>query len=257
MAAWIGAADRGASRGLSRRASGPDPRISLSGRRAGVWRRRSAEWVGGGLSARTREGSSSSARGHLEETTAGQGGTHLRSRHLEAGRTRSCCRGLPVTSVARTVVDIAAALARRPSPGRATRRASATARPRQRSRPSSPSRPDAGQRRCCGRYSAGTSTSLSAGSSRALSRPASRQRISRCRSTNRPAGGRRVDCRWPEHRLTVELDSYRYHASRYAWEQDRRREREAYARGRRLPPLHVRRRARAARGRCSPSCEAC
>jgi hypothetical protein len=40
-----------------------------------------------------------------------------------------------------------------------------------------------------------------------------------------------VDCRWPEHRLTVELDSYRYHRSRYAWEQDRRREREAYARG--------------------------
>jgi len=49
--------------------------------------------------------------------------------------------------------------------------------------------------------------------------------------TNRPAGGRRVDCRWPEHRLTVELDSYRYHGSRYAWEQDRRREREARARG--------------------------
>ncbi len=29
--------------------------------------------------------------------------------------------------------------------------------------------------------------------------------------TNRPAGGRRVDCRWPEHRLTVELDSYGFH----------------------------------------------
>jgi very-short-patch-repair endonuclease len=49
--------------------------------------------------------------------------------------------------------------------------------------------------------------------------------------TNRPAGGFRVDCRWPEQRLTVELDSYRYHSSRYAWEQDRRREREARARG--------------------------
>jgi very-short-patch-repair endonuclease len=49
--------------------------------------------------------------------------------------------------------------------------------------------------------------------------------------TNRPAGGRRVDCRWPEHRLTVELDSYGYHNSRHAWEQDRRREREAFARG--------------------------
>jgi very-short-patch-repair endonuclease len=49
--------------------------------------------------------------------------------------------------------------------------------------------------------------------------------------TNRPAGGRRVDCRWPEHRLTVELDGYRYHSSRHAWERDRRREREARARG--------------------------
>ncbi len=49
--------------------------------------------------------------------------------------------------------------------------------------------------------------------------------------TNRPAGGRRVDCRWAPQRLTVELDSYRYHSSRHAWEQDRRREREARARG--------------------------
>ena len=49
--------------------------------------------------------------------------------------------------------------------------------------------------------------------------------------TNRVASGRRVDCRWPEHRLTVELDGYRYHHSRHAWEQDRRREREARARG--------------------------
>jgi very-short-patch-repair endonuclease len=49
--------------------------------------------------------------------------------------------------------------------------------------------------------------------------------------TNRVAGGRRVDCRWPAQRLTVELDGYRYHRSRHAWEQDRRREREARARG--------------------------
>ena len=49
--------------------------------------------------------------------------------------------------------------------------------------------------------------------------------------TNRPAGSYRVDCRWPDRKLTVELDSYRYHASRHAWEQDRRREREARARG--------------------------
>ena len=42
---------------------------------------------------------------------------------------------------------------------------------------------------------------------------------------------RKRACRWPEQRLTVELDSYRYHRSRHAWEQDRRREREAHARG--------------------------
>jgi very-short-patch-repair endonuclease len=50
-------------------------------------------------------------------------------------------------------------------------------------------------------------------------------------STNRPAGGRRVDCRWPAQRLAVELDSYQFHNSRHSWEQDRRREREARARG--------------------------
>jgi very-short-patch-repair endonuclease len=49
--------------------------------------------------------------------------------------------------------------------------------------------------------------------------------------TNRVVDARRVDCRWPEQRLTVELDGYRYHRSRHAWEQDRRREREARARG--------------------------
>jgi hypothetical protein len=49
--------------------------------------------------------------------------------------------------------------------------------------------------------------------------------------TNRKAGEKRVDCRWPEHNLTVELDSYRFHNSRHAWELDRRREREAHARG--------------------------
>jgi hypothetical protein len=49
--------------------------------------------------------------------------------------------------------------------------------------------------------------------------------------TNRPAGGRRVDCRWVGERVTVELDSYAFHNSRHAWERDRVREREAYARG--------------------------
>jgi very-short-patch-repair endonuclease len=49
--------------------------------------------------------------------------------------------------------------------------------------------------------------------------------------TNRPAGAHYVDCRWPEHKLTVELDSYKFHKTRYAWEQDRERERAARRRG--------------------------
>src|SRR4051812_48193401 len=36
--------------------------------------------------------------------------------------------------------------------------------------------------------------------------------------TNRPAGGRLVACRWPDYTLTVELDSSRYPRSRHAWE---------------------------------------
>ena len=49
--------------------------------------------------------------------------------------------------------------------------------------------------------------------------------------TNRRRGAHYVDCRWPGRRLTVELDSYRYHRSRRSWEQDRQRERDARARG--------------------------
>ena len=50
-------------------------------------------------------------------------------------------------------------------------------------------------------------------------------------NTNRETDGHHVDCRWPKHQLTVELDGYRFHNSRHTWEEDRRREREAYARG--------------------------
>jgi hypothetical protein len=49
--------------------------------------------------------------------------------------------------------------------------------------------------------------------------------------TNKVAGSKRVDCRWPNLKLTVELDSYRFHNSRYSWEQGHERRREARARG--------------------------
>lgn len=47
--------------------------------------------------------------------------------------------------------------------------------------------------------------------------------------TNRKAGSFYVDCRWPG--VTVELLGFRFHASRHAWTRDQRRAREAYARG--------------------------
>jgi len=49
--------------------------------------------------------------------------------------------------------------------------------------------------------------------------------------TNRPAGAHYVDCRWPGRKLIVELDSYKFHKTRQAWEQDRERERDAHRRG--------------------------
>jgi very-short-patch-repair endonuclease len=50
-------------------------------------------------------------------------------------------------------------------------------------------------------------------------------------ATNERVGNHLVDCRWPHLHLTVELDSYRFHGSRRAWERDRRRDREARLRG--------------------------
>jgi hypothetical protein len=49
--------------------------------------------------------------------------------------------------------------------------------------------------------------------------------------TNIPKDGHWVDCHWPEYDLTVELDSYQFHSTRHAWEQDHRRQRTARRRG--------------------------
>jgi Protein of unknown function (DUF559) len=43
--------------------------------------------------------------------------------------------------------------------------------------------------------------------------------------------GYEVDCVWPEHNLVVELDSWRFHRSRAAFERDRERSAELHARG--------------------------
>ena len=48
--------------------------------------------------------------------------------------------------------------------------------------------------------------------------------------TNQHVDGKYVDCRW-RGRLTVELDSYAFHNTRHAWEQHHQRRRAARARG--------------------------
>ena len=161
-------------------------------------------------------------------------------RHVKGVRTR-CSPGLdprdamtwcgiPATPVARTLVDLAAVV-----DAEELARACHEAGVRHRTRPAQveavlarrPNSPGAGKLRAIMRGD--THVTLSRLESRFLARL--RDAKLPLPRTNRPAGGRRVDCRWPDRRLTVELDGYRYHHSRHAWELDRRREREARARG--------------------------
>ena len=43
--------------------------------------------------------------------------------------------------------------------------------------------------------------------------------------------GYEVDAHWPEHRLVVELDSWRHHGTRAAFERDKERDAELHAHG--------------------------
>jgi very-short-patch-repair endonuclease len=139
-------------------------------------------------------------------------------------------QGIPVTTPARTLVDLAAVLSEE-----ALARACHEARVLHGTTPPQveavlarrPTSPGAGRLRAVLRGE--VRVTLSKLEKRFLA--LLRETGLRLPRTNRPAGGRYVDCRWPDDHLTVELDSYTYHSSRYAWEQDRRREREAYARG--------------------------
>jgi len=154
--------------------------------------------------------------------------TH-RARFLDAHDVTTF-RGIPVTTVPRTLVDIAAEL-----PADALARACHEAGVRYRTTPADVEavlgrRPTSiGARKLRRIIHGDVHVTLSTLEARFLE--LLRAEALEFPITNRPAGGRRVDCRWPEHRLTVELDGYRFHNSRYSWEQDRRREREARARG--------------------------
>jgi very-short-patch-repair endonuclease len=152
-----------------------------------------------------------------------------RARFLDA-RDATTVRGIPVTTVPRTLVDIAAELSLD-----ALARACHEAGVRYRTTPAAVEavlarRPNAPGARKLRRIIHGdVHVTLSKLEARFLDL-ISKERLP-LPLTNRPAGGRRVDCRWPEQRLTVELDGYRFHNSRHSWEQDRQREREARARG--------------------------
>lgn len=139
-------------------------------------------------------------------------------------------RGIPVTSAARTLVDLARVL-----DGEQLARACHEAGIRHGTTPRHVEAALAGRTNSPG---AGTLRRILSGDERVTLSTLERRFLERLAAaelplpqTNRLVGGRRVDCRWPERRLTVELDGYRYHSSRHAWEQDRRREREARARG--------------------------
>jgi very-short-patch-repair endonuclease len=152
-----------------------------------------------------------------------------RSRHIDR-RDVTHYRGIPITTVARTLVDLAPDLTL-DELARACHEAGALHRttPRQvesvlARRPNSP-----GARRL---------RTVIRGEVHVVLSKLERRFLKLLRNerlplpvTNRPAGTYRVDCRWPEHQLTVELDSYRYHNSSYSWKQSYKREREARARG--------------------------
>jgi hypothetical protein len=154
----------------------------------------------------------------------------MRTRRAHGPRDAMTWRGIPVTTVARTLVDLAGVLS-----ADDLARACHEAGVRYHTTPAMveavlarrPNSPGAANLRAVMRGD--TRVTLSRLEARFLERL--REAGLALPRTNRRAGSKRVDCRWPDQRLTVELDSYRYHHSRYAWEQDRRREREARARG--------------------------
>jgi hypothetical protein len=158
-----------------------------------------------------------------------QGVSSRRVRRLDR-RDVTAVRGIPATNVPRTLVDLAAVL----DPGELAR-ACHEAAVRYRTTPAHveavlarmPNAPGAATLRAVLSGDEPVLLSRLEGGFRALLQGDGLD----LPETNIPAGGCQVDCRWPGHRLTVELDSYQFHNSRHSWEVDRRREREAYARG--------------------------
>ncbi len=139
-------------------------------------------------------------------------------------------RRIPVTSVPRTLVDLAAVLDLEDL-ARACHEAGVK-------HDTTPAQVDAALRRRPGAKDAAKLRSIMSGEVQVALSKLERRFRDLLRTArlpipvmNKVAGERRVDCRWPDHRLTVELNSYRYHNSRHSWQGDYDRAREAYARG--------------------------
>ena len=159
-----------------------------------------------------------------------EGVTTHRSRLLNA-QDATTFRGIPVTTVPRTLVDIAAELSRRCTRPRLPRGRRPLRHHAQSSRGSARATADQSRRKEAPKGPPRRRPRDPLHPRSPLFGAADRRRPRHSPITNRPAGGRRVDCRWPEQRLTVELDGYQFHNSRHSWELDRLREREARARG--------------------------
>jgi predicted transcriptional regulator of viral defense system len=157
----------------------------------------------------------------------------LRTRRAKSGidrRDATTYRGIQITTVPKTIVDLAAVL----SPGdlaRAVHEAAVRHRIK-------PQHVEAVLRRRPNAPGATALRRVLRGDERVLLSELERAFIALLRAndlplpvTNRKRGAHWVDCRWPDRKLTIELDSYTFHHTRHAWEQDRRRERDAHARG--------------------------
>ena len=140
------------------------------------------------------------------------------------------CKGIPITTVPRTLVDLAAIL-----DDEALARACHEAGVKYRV---TPKHIDAVLQRMPRAKGAAKLRRIMSGDTKVLLSKLEKGFIARLTEadlplpeTNKRIGGHYVDCRWPDRGVTVELDGFRFHNSRWSRDQDNEREREAYARG--------------------------
>lgn len=152
-------------------------------------------------------------------------------RRTLAARDRTTRNGVPVTTVPRTLVDLAGRLSLADL-ATACHNANVLYRttPRHVEKVLERHRNAAGRANLMLVMSGGVPVSLTKLESRFLRRLREAD-LPLPDETNKYADEHRVDCRWTTRQLTVELDSYRFHNSRRSWQKDRDRERAAYARG--------------------------